>query len=139
MFLKGEREKYLRKGYPRDNKIVYRAARSKSYTKDNVHRIYKNILSEYKKLDVVPILTKQGYRYYIDLRPGDLPQLSYSLLAMFYLGSAARYRPLEVKSLLEGELRPLVSEFVSLSPKQFLYQMVSLTTSKECVIPFSAI
>ena len=106
---------------------------------DNSDKTTKSILSEYKKLDVVPILTKQGYRYYIDLRPGDLPQLSYSLLAMFYLGSAARYRPLEVKSLLEGELRPLVSEFVSLSPKQFLYQMVSLTTSKECVIPFSAI
>lgn len=138
-FLKGERKKYLREGHPRDNKIVYRAARRKSYNQDNIHRIYKNILSEYKKLDIVPILTKQGYRYYVDLRPGDLPQLSYSLLAMFYLGSAARYRPLEVKSLLEGELRPLVSEFVSLSPKQFLYQMVSLTTSKECVIPFAAI
>lgn len=138
-FLKGNRKRYLKEGYPRDNKVVYRAARRKSYTQDNIHRIYKNILAEYKKLDIVPILTKQGYRYYVDLRPGDLPQLSYSLLAMFYLGSAARYRPLEVKSLLEGELRPLVSEFVSLTPKQFLYQMVSLTTNKECVIPFAAI
>lgn len=138
-FFKGERKKYLKDGYPRDNKVVYRAKRRKSYNQDNIHRIYNNILSEYKKLDVVPILTKQGYRYYVDLRPGELPQLSYSLLAMFYLGSAARYRPLEVKSLLEGELRPLVSEFVSLSPKQFLYQMVSLTTNKECVIPFAAI
>lgn len=138
-FLKGERKKYFTEGYPRDNKSVYRAAKRKSFTHDNIHRIYKNILSDYRKLDIVPILTKQGYRYYVDLRPGDLPQLSYTLLAMFYLGSAARYRPLEVKSLLEGELRPLVSEFVSLSPKQFLYQMVSLTTNKECVIPFAAI
>lgn len=138
-FLKGEREQYLKEGYPRDKSVVFRAARRKSYTQDNIHRIYKNILEEYKKLDIVPILTRQGYRYYVDLRPGNLPQLSYSLLAMFYLGSAARYRPLEVRSLLEGELRPLVSEFVSLTPKQFLYQMVSLTTNSECVIPFAAI
>lgn len=138
-FLKGEREKYFKEGFPRDKMVVYRASRRKSYTQDNIHRIYKNILSEYKKLDIVPILTKQGYRYYVDLRPGDLAQLSYTLLAMFYLGSAARYRPSEIKSLLEGELRPLVSEFVSLSPKQFLYQMISLTTNKECVIPFAAI
>jgi hypothetical protein len=138
-FFKGERAKYLKEGYPREKKIVYRAVRRKSFTQDNIHRIYKNILGEYKKLDIVPILTKQGYRYYVDLRPGELPQLSYSLLAMFYLGSAARYRPLEIKSLLDGELRPLVSEFVCLTPKQFLYQMVSLTTNKECVIPFAAI
>lgn len=137
--LKGERKKYFRAGFPREHQVVYRAARRKSFTQDNIHRIYSNILNEYKKMDIVPILTKQGYRYYVDLRPGDLPQLSYSLLAMFYLGSAARYRPLEVSSLLQGELRPLVSEFVSLSPKQFLYQMVSLATGKECVIPFAAI
>lgn len=138
-FYKGERKGYLKEGYPRDGKVVYRAARRKSFTNDNIHRIYKNILAEYKKLDIVPILTKQGYRYYVDLRPGGLAQLSYSLLSMFYLGSAARYRPLEVNSLLEGELRPLVSEFVSLSPRQFMYQMVSIITNKECVIPFAAI
>lgn len=138
-FFKGEREKYLIEGFPREGNVVYRAARRKSFTQANIHRIYKNILAEYKKLDVVPILTTQGYRYYVDLRPGELPQLSYTLLSMFYLGSAARYRPLEVKSLLEGELRPLVSEFVSLSPRQFLYQMVSLITNKECVLPFAAI
>lgn len=138
-FYKGERMKYLKEGFSRPGKVVYRAARRKSFTNDNIHRIYKNILAEYRKLDIVPILTKQGYRYYVDLRPGELAQLSYSLLAMFYLGTAARYRPLEISSLLQGELRPLVSEFVSLSPRQFLYQMVSLVTGKECVIPFAAI
>lgn len=138
-FLKGERKSYFRDGYPRDQKIVVRAKRRKSFTKGNIDRIYRNILSEYSSLDVVPILTPQGYRYYVDLRPGDVPHLAYSLMAMFYLGSAARYRPLEIRGLLEGELRPLVSEFVSLTPRQFLYQLVSLTTGKECVIPFSAI
>lgn len=138
-FLKGNRAGYFKEGYPRDKQIVYRAIRRKSFTKDNLDRKYKNILTEYAALDVVPILTQQGYRYYIDLRPGDVPHLAYSLMAMFYLGSAARYRPLEIKSLLEGDLRPLVSEFVSLTPRQFLYQLVSLTTGRECVIPFSAI
>jgi hypothetical protein len=138
-FLKGERASYFRDGYPRDQKIVVRAKRRKSFTKANLDRIYRNILSEYSSFDVVPILTPQGYRYYVDLRPGDVPHLAYSLMAMFYLGSAARYRPLEIRALLEGELRPLVSEFVSLTPRQFLYQLVSLTTGKECVIPFSAI
>lgn len=138
-FLRGERQKYFKEGYPRDQKIVYRAKRRKSFTQENIDRKYQNILSEYTSFDVVPILTSQGYRYYIDLRPGKVPHLAYSLLAMFYLGSAARYRPLEIKSLLDGNLRPLVSEFVSLTPRQFLYQLVSITTGKECVIPFSAI
>ncbi len=138
-FLRGERGRYFREGYPRDKKVVYRAARRKSFTKDNLDRKYKNILGEYDDFDVVPILTPQGYRYYVDLRPGAVPHLAYSLMAMFYLGSAARYRPLEIRDLLEGSLRPLVSEFVSLTPRQFLYQLVSLTTDRECVIPFSAI
>lgn len=137
--LTGKRKSYFRDGYPRSQKVVYRAARRRSYTTDNIDRIYRNILAEYRSLDIVPILTSHGYRYYVDLRPGDVPHLAYSLLAMFYLGTAARYRPLEIKSLLEGNLRPLVSEFVSLTPRQFLYQVVSITTKKECVIPFASI
>lgn len=138
-FLKGERALYFKDGCPRDQKVVYRAKRRKSFTRHNLDRKYKNILKEYSKFDVIPILTSQGYRYYVDLRPGDVPHLAFSLMAMFYLGSAARYRPLEIRSLLDGPLRPLVSEFVSLTPRQFLYQLASLTTGRECVIPFSAI
>ncbi len=138
-FLKGIRQKYFKDGFARPKKIVFRSARRKAYVKETMDRIYGNILSEYRNFDIVQILTKQGYRYYIDLRPGEFPHLAYALLSMFYLGSAARYRPLEINSLLDGDLRPLVSEFVSLTPRQFLYQMVSLTTGKECVIPFSAV
>jgi len=138
-FLTGARQNYFKDGYARPQKVVCRSVARKAYTKDNIHRIYRNIHSEYRSFDIVPILTSQGYRYYVDLRPGSVPCLAYSLLAMFYLGSAARYRPLEVKSLLGGNLRPLVSEFVSLAPRQFLYQLVSIATKKECVIPFSAV
>ena len=133
------RSQYFKAGFPRPQQVVFRASKRKAYTKDNISKIYQNILAEYREFGIVQILTPQGYRYYVDLRPGDFPHLAYSLLTMFYLGSAARYRPLEIKSLLNGPLRPLVSEFVSLAPKQFLYQMVSLTTQKECVVPFSAL
>ena len=138
-FLGGPRANYFKQGFPRERKIVYRSKRRKGFDRDNLDQMYKNILSEYSRFDIVPILTSQGYRYYVDLRPGHVQHLAYSLLCMFYIGSAARYRPLEVRSLLEGPLRPLVSEFVSITPRQFLYQLVSLITSKECIIPFSAI
>lgn len=105
-FLMGERKSYFKEGFPRPQKVVLRSARRKGYTLENINKIYRNILSEYRKFDVVPILTSQGYRYYIDLRTGVVPHLAYSLLAMFYLGSAARYRPLEINALLEGPLRP---------------------------------
>lgn len=136
-FMSGARAAYFKTGYPRENKLVYRSAKAKKYTKQNLPKIYKNILKEYRKFDIVPILTSQGYRYYVDLNPGEFHKIVYTVIAMFYLGTAARYRPLEIKTLLNGKLRPLVSEFVSISPRQFLYQMISLTNKKECVIPFS--
>lgn len=138
-FEKDARKSYFKEGHPKDGFIVYRSIKRKSYTKLNIDKIYNNILHEYREFDVVSILTRQGYRYYIDLKPGDFSFLSYSLAAMFYVGSAARYRPVEMKNVLEGELRPLITELVSLTPKQFLYHLVSLVTEKECVIPFSAL
>lgn len=113
------------------------AAAKKTYTKDNIETKYLNVLSEYEKFNITPILTRQGYRYYVDLKPGQFPSLAYSLAAMFYLGSAARYRPVEMESVLHGKLRPLITELISLTPKQFLYRMVSHITQRECVIPLS--
>lgn len=138
-FLKGKRQKYFIDGVPEANKIVFRAAKKKKYTQDNMERIYRNILIEYKEFDIVPILTRQGYRYYIDLQPGEVHHLAYSLLVMFYLGTAARYRPTEIRTLLSSSSKPLISEFISLTPRQFLYQIVSIITGKECIIPLSAI
>lgn len=138
-FLARQRKNYFKDSYNDEQRVIYESRKRKSFSARNAHRVYKNILNEYRTLDIVPILTRQGYKYYVDLSPGELPHLCYTFLAMFYLGSAARYRPLELKSLLEDKLRPLISEFVSLSPKQFLYQIVSLSTGKECVIPHAAI
>ncbi len=138
-FLKNERAAYFQDGAPLDGAVVYRSKSKKIFDKGNISRKYRNILKEYEAFDVVSILTRQGYRYYIDLKPGAFPALCYSLAAMFYLGSAARYRPVEMESVLKGPLRPVLSELISVTPKQFLYQMVSHITRKECVIPFSAL
>ena len=138
-FLKGPRGTYFQEGYPQTGMVVYRSKSRREFDKDNISRKYKNILADYQAFDIVPILTRQGYRYYVDLKPGGYPTLCYSLAAMFYLGSAARYRPVEMESVLSGTLRPVISELLSVSPKQFLYQMVSHITGKECVIPYSAL
>jgi len=138
-FHKGERASYFQDGAPKEGMVVYRSKSKKGFNKDNISRKYKNILTEYEAFDVVSILTRQGYRYYIDLKPGSFPALCYSLAAMFYLGSAARYRPVEMESVLKGELRPVITELISVTPKQFLYQLVSHITQKECVIPSSAL
>lgn len=138
-FLKGNRQNYFKEGLPREGKIVYRSKLRKSYTKENINTIYQNILKEYSKFDLATILTNTGYRYYVDLKSAELPHLAYSLLCMFYLGTVARYRPNEANHLLQGTLRPVVSEFVNLSPNQFLYQICSILLEKECVMPFSSI
>jgi YaaC-like protein len=138
-FLKGSREKYFREAPSSDGLICYRSKRRKSLTKDNYDRIYKNILKEYDSFDIVSLLTRTGYRYYCDLSPGDYHHLCYSLIALYYLGTAARYRPSEVDALLNGELRPLVSEAAVLCPRQFLYQLICRITGKICIIPLSLI
>jgi len=138
-FLQGKRGKYFNKSTSDENQIIFRSNKRKNFTSENMDRIFRNILDEYKSFDIVTILTRQGYRYYVDLRPGHFHHLAYSLIVMFYLGTAARYRPTEIKTLLNSDSKPLISEFISLTPKQFLYQMVSIITGKECIIPFSAV
>lgn len=134
---KDQRQTYFKSAYARDSSVVHRSCSKKTCTKDNIETKYLNVLSEYEKFNITPILTRQGYRYYVDLKPGQFPSLAYSLAAMFYLGSAARYRPVEMESVLHGKLRPLITELISLTPKQFLYRMVSHITQRECVIPLS--
>jgi len=137
-FLKGDRGKYFKEGYPRDGFIVYRSKNRKKVNNNNWDRVYKNSLKEYKKFKLTSILTRSGFRYYCDLDPGDYHHLCYSIMIMFYIGTAARYRPTEVSEVMSGELRPLITETSAICPKQFLYQLVSLTTDKLCVIPFAA-
>ena len=138
-FLKGSRASYFRDGFPQNGWVVYRSKRRRAFNKANMASCYSKFIEDSTRFNIVSVLTRSGYRYYCDLSPGQLHHLSYALLAMFYIGAAARYRPLEIQRVLGGDLRPLVSELLSIVPKQFLYQVTSLVTEKVCLIPFSYI
>ena len=137
-FLSGERKAYFIECPDRDGKAVYRS-KSRKRLRKNWKAVYGNVLKEYSKFRFTSVLTRNGYRYYCDLEPGDYHHLCYALMVMFYIGSAARYRPSEVEEVLNGPLRPLVTEAVALCPRQFLYQLVSLITGQLCVIPYAQI
>ena len=138
-FYTGVRKTYFRPAEDQDGEIVYRSLRKKTCTWENLPRKYRNICNDYAKFDIASLLTPQGYKYYCDLRGPDWHHLSYSLLMMFYIGTAARYRPSEMNLLLHSDMRPLISEALAVIPGQMLYHLVSLCTSRNCVVPHSAI
>jgi hypothetical protein len=111
--------------------------RPKHFSK--LDQMYWAILQEYSEFNIASLLTPRGYFYYCDLEPGQFHHLSYTLLAMFYMGSAARYRPSETKEILGGDMRQLATEATALCPKQFLYQITSLITQNLCVLPYASI
>lgn len=134
-FLKNRRAQYFTKSYPRNGAITYRSKARKKL--NNWDRVYANVLKEYEGFNIASILTRAGYSYYCDLAPGKYHHLAYALLSMFYLGTAARYRPTEVEEVMSGEFRPLANETAAICPKQLLYQIVSRVTERLCVIPFA--
>lgn len=122
--------------------VTYRSkSRKKLVTgsKSNWDTLYSNIQREYSRFNLCSILTRQGYYYYCDLEPGDFQHLCYSYMAMYYIGTAARYKPLEFHELLDGDMRPLITEAIAICPRQFLYQLASLITKRVCVVPYASI
>ena len=83
------------------------------------------------------MLTRQGYKYYIDLQPDKYDTLIYSYALMFYIGSVARYRPTLNEEILEGDYKAIISETMKSTPKQYLYQITGLITKKICAIPMA--
>jgi YaaC-like protein len=136
-FHRGKRKDYF-KACPEDGgSVIYRSSKRRKLSKQNWPRTYKIIREEYAEFDIVSLLTRDGYRYYCDLKPHDWHHLCCTLAAMFYLGSVARYRPTETEALLIGEERPLIGELTTTCPQQFLYQLVGLTTDSVCCVPFA--
>lgn len=136
-FYKGPRKQYFRNPMERKDWVIYQSKKQKKLI-NNPKRwksVYRNILKEYDKFHINSILTRDGYRYYCNLRPWKLHQLCYPVILMFYLGAVARYRPEETESLLASEWRPIVGEATTMIPTQFLYQMVSQITKSICVLP----
>jgi len=135
IFYTGRRRDYFNKRGEEKGMVVFRSKRRKTFNQENLPSIYRNIQCEYEKFNLCSLLTRSGYRYYCDLRPGRFHHLSDSLAFLFYLGSVARYRPTEVEELTTGKLSPIVNEALAVIPQQFLYQLVSLTTKSVCVVP----
>lgn len=122
--------------------VTYRSKRRKTIktaSGGNWNKLYSNIHKEYSNFNISSILTRQGYLYYCDLEPGSFHHLCYSYMALFYIGTAARYKPLEFNDLLDSELRLLITEAIAICPRQFLYQITSLITCQPCVMPLSKI
>jgi YaaC-like protein len=138
-FYKGERENYFRHVSKDNSNYIYRSKKRKSVNETNFYRIYKNICTEYEKFNLVTLLGVRGYKYYCDLKPGLYHHLCYSLMLMFYFGTVVRYRPTETSEVLNGVMRPLLTEAIALSPNQFLYQVVSYMTNNVCVVPHAKI
>ncbi|MGL5922647.1 YaaC family protein [Chroococcidiopsis sp.] len=136
-FYKETRKDYFHDQRENNGWLIYRSKNKKPVNQNNFPTIYRNIQKDYTEFALASLLTRSGYRYYCDLKPGCYHHLSFSLALLFYLGSVARYRPTEVEDLLISELSPLVSEAIAVVPKQFLYQLLSFITGNVCVIPQS--
>ncbi|MEE9372038.1 MAG: YaaC family protein [Saprospiraceae bacterium] len=100
---------------------------------------YKKINNEINSLNITPMLTRQGYRYYLDLEPYRLHRLSSVLGFAYYIGTIARYRPTLNEKVLKGKYQPLINEAIISCPNQFFYLMVSHITRQICAIPMAKI
>ena len=85
------------------------------------------------------MLTRQGYRYYLNLQPQKYKGLVYFFALMYYIGSIARYRPTLNEIILEGDYSAILNEAITTCPKQFLYHIVSKITGKVCAVPMAKI
>lgn len=100
---------------------------------------YPKITTDLNELNITPMLTRQGYRYYLDLEPTRLHRLSSVLAFAYYLGTVARYRPSLNEEILKGKYQSIINEAIIACPQQFFYLMVSHITKQICAIPMAKI
>ncbi|EAQ38283.1 hypothetical protein MED134_03189 [Dokdonia sp. MED134] len=120
--------------------MVYRSKKRFNYTStsDSSWRLrYKEIQDEIQQLGVSVILTRRGYRYYLNLQPNKYKPIVYYLSLMYYVGSVARYRPTLYKDILSGEYQAVFNETIETCSTQFLYYISSLITKKICAVPMA--
>ncbi len=120
--------------------ITYRSKRKLNYTNtsdSSWKNNYKKIQDEISELGVSVILTRQGYRYYLNLQPNKYKPISHYVFLMYYIGCVARYRPTLYNDILSGEYQAVFNETMETCPKQFLYYISSIITNKICAVPMS--
>lgn len=88
---------------------------------------------------VVSILTPGGYRHYIsDFEPRTrVSPIVAAYMAMFFLGSVARYRPLDLGKMREGKFGWVIEEMLATQPDQFLYLAASELLEREVMRPWA--
>lgn len=101
--------------------------------------LYPKLVDNINNLNINLLLTRQGFRYYLDLEPSRFHRLSSLLGFAFYLGTVARYRPSLNEEILKGKFQPIINEAIISCPNQFFYLMVSHITNQVCAIPMAKI
>ena len=124
------------------NRNYYKSKLSINYTgkSDKSWKMcYPKIVNDLNKLNINLMLTRQGFRYYIDLEPTKLHRLSSVLGFAYYIGTVARYRPSLNEEILKGKFQPIINEAITSCPNQFFYLLVSHITNQVCAIPMAKI
>ena len=124
------------------NRIYYKSKFKTRYTRDSETSwkiSYPKIIKDIAFCNLTPMLTKQGYRFYIDLEPTRLHRLSSLLGFAYYIGTVARYRPTLNETILKGKYQSIINEAMITCPSQFFYLMVSHITNQVCAIPMAKI
>jgi len=122
--------------------ITFRSKNRRNYTKgsnSSWNSNYKSIREELIEIGVSVILTRTGYRYYLNLQPNKYRPISYFVALMYYIGLIARYRPTVYNEILTGEYQAVLNETMETCPHQFLYYVSSLITKKVCAVPMAKI
>lgn len=100
---------------------------------------YPKIVEDINKLGIFPMITRSGYRFYLDLEGSRFHRLSSILAFAFYLGTVARYRPSLNESILKGKYQSAINEAIVSCPNQFFYILTSYITKQVCAIPMAKI
>lgn len=91
-----------------------------------------NTLKPYLTRLICPSPEHRRYYLYFGGQPDEVGgTLARVMILMFYLCSLARYRPGSFADCMNGKYGPLLRENLAVQPKQFLFEMASLTLSQE--------
>lgn len=124
------------------NKHYFKSSLNLSYTNNSEkswNSCYPKIVSDINEMNLTPMITRQGFRFYLDLEPKRFHRLSSVLGFAYYLGTVARYRPSLNEEILKGKYQSIINEAIISCPNQFFYLMVSHITKQVCAIPMAKI
>lgn len=139
--LKGARGDYFKLHSDDGDQVVLtsRSRKQLKHSKKNWATVYANICRDYEKFALFSLLSRDGYRYYVNLYSPMFPQLCYPVLLCFYVGTLSRYRPRTLEEVMASSLGPIINESLTLCPRQFLYQVAGVVTNQVVVVPQASI